>query len=1221
MKKASYKERDYAFGQRMLRLRTTMSLTQAGLAELLGVSRHAVGEWEAGLSYPKAERLTHLIRLGVRASAFAVGHEEEEIRALWKAARQKVQLDEAWLHDLLAAPEPIQRFPPVETQAPRSEKDPSVFPRIDWIGALDVSYFAGREVEAAELTQWIVHEHCRVVMLLGMGGIGKSVLASFLGQRLAPQFEAVLWRSVRDAPVCEDLVADCITFFSQMPPTALPPSLEQRINQLLACLQAHRCMLVLDNLETLFESGDQAGNYLPGYEGYGRLLQRLAESSHQSCVLLTSREKPKEIEPLEGIRTPVRSFRLAGVDQQAAQALLLDKGLRGTSGAWQQFVASYAGNPLALKIVAQVIADLFDGDIDRFLHEGSVIFNGIRSVLRQQMERLTPLEHLLLTWFAVLREWTSLETLHQILSPRVPRMQILEALEALGRRSLLERGQQASFSLQSVVMEYLTDALVEQLSQEIVQGEPQQIRRYTLEQGQAKDYIRQTQVRLLVHPLIEQLRSELGADAQIEAHLLRLLSQFRAEDAAAQGYGPANVISMLKALRGHLRDLDLSRLALRNVSLQGIEMQDTRLSEATLRDCVFTETINAIMTVAVSKDGQYWATASISGEVWVWGEAGRTLHRVWQAHSTVVGSLAFSPNGHILASGSWDNTVKLWDVASGSLLWSGWQTGSVNAVAFAPDGSLLASGGGNTLVQLWEPQSGTNVQTLAGQGGTVCSLAWSPDGRLLASGCVDGSIWMWAPKLREPHTSVQVLAGHINWVTGLAFSPDGTQMASVSYDGTVKVWDIPNPGSFQTFSGHTDRVIRVAWSPDGRTLASCGHDKTIWLWNVKEGRARTVLYEHSAAVYTLAFTPDSRRLVSGSEDSTVRVWDVESGECLSTISGYVPSLLDIDWSPNGMQLVSGGTDTFVTLWDATGTTPPRVLPGHRGNVPAVAWSSDEHLIASAGNDNSIRLWDTTTGIRLQMLQAPDAVETTFLSIAWSPDGSLLACGTYLRGMQVWDMTTYTRRWIVETQSPFIRSVSWSSDGTRVVSGGDNGSIYVWDARDGLLLQQLAEHHGAVMSVAWSPDGRRLASASGGQEGGELFVWMVHSGQRVQVFPGHPGLVYAVAWSPSGEILISGGSDGRVRWWEVESGVCIRVQEAHQGTVHALKVSPDGSRFATCGYDGVVQIWDLHSGELLRTLRRNRPYERLNITGIKGLSTAQKSSLHALGAFGETSIDG
>src|SRR5215467_5509407 len=487
MPRHSYRERDYAFGQAMLTLRSRMGLTQVGLADLLGVSRRAVAAWEGGGDYPKAEHLQHFIALCVQQHVFPAGREEAEIRALWKTAHQRVLLDERWLAAVLSRPSalpapvaeadaaaemtgppaPFPHSPPAETRVVHAGAEPAATRRVDWVGALDVSYFTGREVEVAELSQWILEEHCRLVALLGMGGIGKSTLASLLGQRLARQFEAVLWRSVRDAPPCEELVADCLTFFSETPPASFPSSLEQRINQLVSRLQANRCLLVLDNLETLLQSGDREGNYLPGYEGYGRLIARLAESAHQSCVLLTSREKPKEIEPLEGVRAPVRSLRLAGVDDQAAHALLADKELHGTSLAWQRLVASYAGNPLALKIVAQAISDLFHGDLDRFLQEGELVFNGIRPVLRQQVGRLTQLEHLLLTWLAVLREWTQLDTLLQVLQPRVLRAQLLEALEALSRRSLLERGQQASFGLQSVVMEYLTDELGERFSKEI----------------------------------------------------------------------------------------------------------------------------------------------------------------------------------------------------------------------------------------------------------------------------------------------------------------------------------------------------------------------------------------------------------------------------------------------------------------------------------------------------------------------------------------------------------------------------------------------------------------------------------------------------------------------------------------------------------------------------------------------------------------------------------
>ncbi len=1224
MKRFSYRERDYAFGQAMLTLRTTIGLTQAGLADLLGVSRRAVGEWEAGSSYPKAHHLQHVMSLAVRASAFAAGREEEEIRAFWKAAHQKVLLDESWLSALLNQPSPppslmsveevqgaaVESAPPASPSsvAPASQPGHSPLsvvpagrrvpaargPRVDWGDALDVPSFYGREGELTTLAQWVVRERCRVVCVLGLGGIGKSALVTSAMHQLAEHFQVVLFRSLRDAPSREALLEECLQVLAPQPLDLGAADLDRRLGLLLEYLREQRVLLVLDNLESLLLEGEASGHLRPGSEGYARLLLRLAERAHQSCLLLTSREKPAELRVLEGRQSPVRSLRLGGLEVAACAQLLTEHELVGSPQERARLVERYGGNPLALNIVAETIADLFGGAIGQFLAQDTLVFGSISDLLDEQFARLSALEQTILYWLAIAREPVTLEELRALLVARLSPVQVLEAVDGLHRRSLIERGQRpGSFTLHSVVLEYVTAHLVEQMAGEIVQGRLSLLVQHGLCQAQAKEYVRQTQERLLMAPLLVRLQSASQGRVAVDERLRSLLDEVRTWAQEAQGYGPATLVALLRLLRGDLRGLDLSHLALRGVSLQGVEMQDASLAGTTLRDTVFTEAFNAARSVAISRNGEYWAAGSWRGEMRVWQQGGQSLHLVWQAHTDTVSTLAFSPDERLLATGSWDGTIKVWDLERGTLsggqvtlLWTSWQTDSIQGLAFAPDGRMLASGGDGAIVQLWDATSGTNLQMLLGPPSPVYTVAWSPDGSLLASGGFDGRIRLWQMQGTQSAICVQTLAGHTNWVLGLAFAPDGTQLASGSLDRTVKLWDV----------------------------ASCGFDETIWLWEVEQANSRTALHGHTAAVYAIAFTPDSRSLLSSSEDGTLRVWDVESGQCVRIVQGYAVSLYDVAWSPDGTQLASAGSDTLVTIWDVVGRgggTQPRVLCGHRWNVRGVAWSPDGRLLASSGTGNAIELWDPTTGASVHILRDPDSPDTIFLGIAWSPDGRLLASGSHLHGVQVWDVAARIRRWVGRVHPTRIRRVAWSRDGTRLASCGDDGSVCVWEASDGALLQRLQGHNGLVASVVWSPDGTRLASSGGG--GGELFVWDAHSGERVQTLSGHLGSVIAVDWSQLENLLVSGGSDGMLRWWDVQHGECLMMREAHQGTIQSLRISSDGRMLATCGDDSTIKVWDLENGEHLRTLRRDRPYERLNITGVKGLTEAQKVTLRGLGA--------
>src|SRR3989440_8357392 len=478
-------------------------------------------------------------------------------------------------------------------------------------------------------------------------------------RRMAVHFQVVIWRSLRDAPACDTLVEECLKVLALQPLPLAPADLEHRLSLLLQHLRSRRVLLVLDNLEVLLEAGEMRGHLRPGFEAYGHLLRQVAQTAHQSCLLLTSREKPAALRALEGSRTLVRSLPLSGLDAAACAQLLAEHEVIGSPDERARLGAVYAGNPLALNIVAETIADLFGGQIDPFLAGGTPIFGSITELLDEQWARLSPLEQTMLSWLAILREPVTLDDLRAVLVSPLAHVQVLEAVDGLRRRGLIERGQRAgSFTLQSVVLEYVTIRLVTTASQEIQQGRLLRLREHGLSQAGAKDYVRQTQERLLLAPVLARLQSVYQGRAEVEGQLRALLDGLRERAQEGQGYGPANLVALLGQLRGDLRGLDLSQLVLRGAYLQGVEMQDAKLSGALLRECVLTENFDAIIAVAISRSGQYWAAGSARGEVRVWREAGQTLHLVWQAHTDIVTSLAFSPDERTLATGGWDGSVK-----------------------------------------------------------------------------------------------------------------------------------------------------------------------------------------------------------------------------------------------------------------------------------------------------------------------------------------------------------------------------------------------------------------------------------------------------------------------------------------------------------------------------------------------------------------------------------
>jgi hypothetical protein len=458
-----------SFRSLLLRHRGRTGLTQRDLAAMAGAGLRSVQDCEAGTAFPTAERLQALIRLFLTRGGFSAGHETVEARALWAAVEQDAPrmhspFDERWFAQILAA----RALQPANAVEPNTETRGRVQ---DWGEAPDTEDFVGRAEELAQLSAWALSDLCRVVALLGFGGIGKTILAAALAQHVAPNFERLYWRSLRNAPPVVDWLAGAIGFLSDQE-VVPPPSESERFNTLLQLLRGRRCLLVLDNSETLFEPGQRQGQYRSGMEGYGRLLQAVGEASHQSCLVLTSREEPPEL-PLLGAAS--RTMQLHGLGTREARALLVDKQLTGDEQAWVGLVDRYGGNGLALKVVGETIRQVYDGDIATFIADViasyGTVFGGIRRLLDVQVERLSPTERDVLRRLAVEREPVSLGELATDLPPAVTRTTVVEAIETLMRRSLVERGESgATFTLQSMVLEYMTDRLVEEAADEISQS-------------------------------------------------------------------------------------------------------------------------------------------------------------------------------------------------------------------------------------------------------------------------------------------------------------------------------------------------------------------------------------------------------------------------------------------------------------------------------------------------------------------------------------------------------------------------------------------------------------------------------------------------------------------------------------------------------------------------------------------------------------------------------
>ncbi len=1008
-------------------------------------------------------------------------------------------------------------------------------------------------------------EQQRLVVILGMGGMGKTTLAAGLVRNVADRFTHTLWRSLINAPPLADILHGWVQTLTGNLETEWPAHADAQLALLFDQLRRQPCLLVLDNVESILRDAAMdphtAGAYRSGYAEYGQFFLRMAESPHRSCLLLTSRELPQELVRIAQNSQLVRLLTLPGLALDAGQSLFAGAGLVGTVDQQQALLARYSGNPLALQLMVKTIQDFFVGDIAAFLSDETLFFADIRQVLDQQFARLAPLEQALLLWLAIEREPVTLPILQADLARAGSKSGVLETLLALQRRSLLEKTV-TGFTLHNVILEYATAYLVEKVCGELETATLHLLHSHALRKTQAKEYVRQSQARMILQPISERLQQKMGR-TRLVAQLKALPDRLRQGAERLTSYAGGNILNLLLACHADLQQADFSNLAVWQADLRGVYAPDVNFRHADLTHSLFTDTFTAIYAVAFSPRGKRLAAGTTDGQIRTWQAQDGQLLLICSGHTGWITAVAYSPDGQWLASSSDDQTLRLWDSRTGQCLriLQG-HTAGVTSVRYSPDGQQLASSSDDQTVRLWDVHTGQCLRILLGHADRVLAVDYSPDGRWLASGGTDQTVRLW-----DRHTGecMHTLRGHKGWVTSVRFSPDGQRLVSSSNDQTVRLWDVHNGQCWRALSGHTSWITAVCYSLDGQLLASGSDDQTVRLWDSHTGQCLQTLQGHTGWTRSIGYNPDGQSLASGGDDQLVRLWDSQSGQCRRALPGHTAWIWSVGYSPDGQRLASGSTDQTVRVWNVQSGQCLHMLSGHTGWVRSICFAPDGQLLASGSADQTIRLWNSHTGHCRHTLHGhTDGV----LAVCFSPNGQLLA------------------------------------------SSSDDKSVRLWDTQRGQPLASLPGHTGMVLSVCFSPDGQWLAS---GSDDKTVRVWSIASRQCLAVLTGHTGGVGPVCFSPDGQLLASGSNDQTICLWRAGDWHCLTTLRGHTNRVSAVVFSPDGRTLVSCSADQTIKRWDRQTGQCQRVFRTPGPYVGMDITGVTGITAAQKAAIKALGA--------